>query len=79
MVCCDGCGIDVTLPNQEQGVEYGTEQIARSVRDWAATHGGWLLRDPNTEEQWLTCPECSAIDRQKMSVVTLTLVHSSKE
>ena len=56
MVCCDECGVDVDAE------EYATEAIAMSVRDYASKEGGWLWRNPNTEDQWLTCPECSAIE-----------------
>ena len=78
LVCCDDCGVDA-IPNEEVNGEYATEVIARTVRDWAATEGGWLLTDPNTEEQWLSCPECAAIQRKKMSVPVLKLVPSVKE
>ena len=54
IVCCDDCGVDA------DEAEYATEAIAQTVRDWVSTVGGWLWRKPNTEDQWLTCPECSA-------------------
>lgn len=75
LVCCDDCGVDA-MPNDQAGSEYTTEQIALSIRQWAITTAGWLLRDPSTEEEWLSCPECSAVatNARKMSAPTLRLV-----
>jgi hypothetical protein len=56
LACCDGCGIDVNLDRDE----YFTLAQATAARDWASRVGGWLWRKPNTDDQWLTCPECTA-------------------
>lgn len=77
-VCCDGCGIDAQVGEQEN-CEYVTEVAAIAVREWASTVGGWLWRDPNTDDQWLTCPECSAIDKSKLSVPQLKLVYRAED
>ena len=72
LVCCDGCGVDA-MPRDDMNTDYNTEQVAIAVREWAITVGGWLWRNPNTDDQWLTCPECSAV-APKMSVRHLSLV-----
>lgn len=57
LVCCDGCAVDADED------EYQTLVTAIAARDWASREGGWLLRNPGTDEEWLTCPECSAAGR----------------
>ena len=64
IVCCDDCGVDVVLDGPNPGGEYSTEMIARCVRDWASRAGGWLLKNPNTDEAWLSCPECAGVERK---------------
>ena len=73
IVCCDGCGVDANTDTEQLGQQdYNTEAIAQSVRDWASRQGGWLWRNPNTDEEWLTCPECSAEDLSVPVVRLLT-------
>ena len=62
------------MPRDDMNTEYSTEQVAIAVREWATQLGGWLWANPNTEDQWLTCPACSATERKKMSVRHLSLV-----
>lgn len=71
IVCCDDCGVDVVLDGPNPGGEYSTEQIARCVRDWAAMQGGWLLKNPNTDDAWLSCPECAAAVHGKPPVLSV--------
>lgn len=59
MVCCDGCGIEA----DPYCCEYFTVKEAVSARDWITRQGGWLWQKPNTDDEWLTCPECAAMGR----------------
>ncbi len=73
IVCCDDCGVDADSDEvHTYDGEYATEAIARSVRDWASKQGGWLWRNPNTEDEWLTCPECAAIENLSVPRLRLT-------
>ena len=74
IVCCDDCGVDAQHEDgQDCGGEYITEQIARSVRDWTSKQGGWLWRNPGTnDDEWLSCPECAAVENLSVAPLRLT-------
>jgi len=71
IVCCDGCGVDAL----DNGIEYFSMAEAQAARQWVTHQGGWLLKAPDTDDQWLTCPECSGREKPKphLSVVRPTL------